>query len=131
MSSDPIPPGNSPPSTKTGSGRRKPGKRRGRPKGSRNVKTIVQAIAREKHTVREGDETIQLTTVELVFRLLLAQAMKGNIQAEKRLDRFLGRQRSSSENLAYFIVPEPLSPDEFERRMKIYNSLRKNPMDDD
>jgi hypothetical protein len=131
MSSDPIPPGNSPPSTKTGSGRRKPGKRRGRPKGSRNVKTIVQAIAREKHTVREGDETIQLTTVELVFRLLLAEAMKGNIQAEKRLDRFLGRQRSSSENLAYFIVPEPLSPDEFERRMKIYNSLRKNPMDDD
>jgi hypothetical protein len=131
MSSDPIPPGNSPPSTKTGSGRRKRGKRRGRPKGSRNVKTIVQAIAREKHTVREGDETIQLTTVELVFRLLLAQAMKGNIQAEKRLDRFLGRQRSSSENLAYFIVPEPLSPDEFERRMKIYNSFRKNPMDDD
>jgi Family of unknown function (DUF5681) len=131
MSSDPIPPGNSPPSTKTGSGRRKPGKRRGRPKGSRNVKTIVQAIAREKHTVREGDETIQLTTVELVFRLLLAQAMKGNIQAEKRLDRLQERQRSSSENLAYFIVPEPLSPDEFERRTKIRNSLRTNPMDDD
>jgi hypothetical protein len=131
MSSDPIPPGNSPPSTKTGSGRRKRGKRRGRPKGSRNVKTIVQAIAREKHTVREGDETIQLTTVELVFRLLLAQAMKGNIQAEKRLDRFLGRQRPPTEGRALLIVPEALSPDEFERRMKIYNSFRKNPMDDD
>jgi Family of unknown function (DUF5681) len=131
MSSDPIPPGNSPPSTKTGSGRRKPGKRRGRPKGSRNAKTIVQAIAREKHTVREGDETIQLTTVELVLRLFLAEAMKGNIQAEKRLDRLQERQRPPAGSRALLIVTEALSIDEIERRTKIRNSLRKNPMDDD
>ncbi len=91
------------------------------------MKTVVQAIARERHTVREGDETIQLATVELVFRLLLAEAMKGNIQAEKWLDCFLERQRPPTDDRALLIVPEALSLEEIERQMKIRNSLSKPP----
>ena len=102
-------------------------KRRGRPKGTKNVKTIVRSIAQERHKVKEGDQTRRLTTVELLFRLVMAEAMKGDLRAEKWLDRFLARQNPPSENLGYILVPEPCSKEELLKRMHIRNALRKQP----
>ena len=83
--------GGSPP-TEHQFGTNKPGNRRGRPKGSKNVTTIVSNIAQEKHRIREGDETIELTTVALLFRVLAIKAMNGDTRADRFIDRFLDRQ---------------------------------------
>jgi len=93
MSNRKKPPvGRGSPPTEHQFGANKPGNRRGRPKGSKNIRTIVRNIAQEKHSIKEGEETIELTTVELLFRMLAIKAMNGDIRADKFVDRFLDRQ---------------------------------------
>jgi hypothetical protein len=110
------------------SGAKKPAKRRGRPKGAKNVKTILRALAHEKHTIREADETLTLTTVDLLFRMLAIKAMQGDIQANKFMDRFLERQSPPSDNAGYLVVPEDMSLEEFAVRADKLNSLAKPPV---
>ena len=115
-------------SRKPQSGAPKPANRRGRPKGSKNVKTILRALAHEKHTIREGDQTLTLTTVDLLFRMLAIKAMQGDIQANKFMDRFLDRQSPPSDNAGYLVVPEVMSLEEFAVRAHKLNSLAQPPV---
>ena len=107
---------------------KKPAKRRGRPKGAKNVKTILRALAHEKHTIREADETLTLTTVDLLFRMLAIKAMQGDIQANKFMDRFLERQSPPSNNAGYLVVPEDMSLEEFAVRADKLNRLAQPPV---
>ena len=128
MSNDKKPPvgRGSPPSEHQFSAN-KSGNRRGRPKGSQNVKTIVRKIAQEKHSIRDGDETIELTTVELLFRMLAIKAMNGDIRADKHIDRFLDRQSPPSGGGGYLVVPDTMSDEEWAEREQKLNTLRKSP----
>ena len=110
------------------SGAQKPAKRRGRPKGSKNVTTILRTVAHEKHTIREGDQTLTLTTVDLLFRMLAIKAMQGDIQANKCMDRFLERQSPPSDDVGYLVVSEVMSLEEFAVREDKLNSLAKPPV---
>ena len=94
----------------------------------KNVKTILRALAHEKHTIREGDQTRTLTTVDLLFRMLAIKAMQGDIQANKFMDRFLDRQSPPSDNAGYLVVPEEMSLEEFAVRAHKLNSLAKPPV---
>ena len=57
------------------------GNTRGRPRGSRNVKTIVQEFARERHNVKEGGRRRSVTTLELLLRLLIGMSLTGDVRA--------------------------------------------------
>jgi len=109
-------------------GANKPGNRRGRPKGSKNVKTIVSNIAQEKHSIKEGEATIELTTVELLFRMLAVKAMNGDIRADKFIDRFLDRQSPPSGGGGYLLAPEMPSEEEWVDRAEKLNSLLESPL---
>lgn len=57
------------------------GNTRGRPKGTRNLKTDLMAELAESITVREGDRRFKLSKQRVVVKALLAKAMKGDARA--------------------------------------------------
>jgi hypothetical protein len=102
------------------------GNPRGRPKGSKNVKTIVRKFALEKHKVKEGGKTLHLTTVELLLRILFSKAMDGNVQAARMVDRLCGQYTSiASEDVGYILLPEVFSEAEAIREGNIANKYAR------
>lgn len=122
------PVGRGAPPSKHKFGADKPGNRRGRPKGSKNVKTILRDIAQEKHTIWEGDRYVTLTTVDLLLHVVKIKAMNGDIQADKLIDRYLDRQTPPSDIGGCLVVPEPMSVVEFAKRLDKENSLATPPV---
>ena len=103
------------------------GNPRGRPRGSRNVKTIVQEFARERHKVKEGGRRRSVTTLELLLRLLIGMSLTGDVRASKLLDRLRDQYDPVMKDLEYLVVPEDLSAKEWVRREKIRNEFKRRP----
>src|SRR5271157_5852122 len=60
------------------------GNPRGRPKGARNLRTVVAAAAREVVEIRENDRPQRITKLEAAVKQLVNRAAKG----EERATRF-------------------------------------------
>jgi hypothetical protein len=103
------------------------GNPRGRPRGSRNVKTIVQEFARERHKVKEGGRRRSVTTLELLLRLLVGMSLNGDVRASKLLDRLRDQYDPNTEKLGYLVVPEGLPAEDWIRREQIRNEFRRPP----
>ncbi len=103
------------------------GNPRGRPPSSRNVKTIVQEFARERHKVKEGGRRRSVTTLELLLRLLVGMSLNGDVRASKLLDRLRDQYDPNTKDLEYLVVPEDLSAEEWVRRQKIRNEFKRRP----
>jgi hypothetical protein len=102
--------------------------RRGRAKGTRNIKTIVHEIASERHAVQEQGRLVRLTTVELLIRKLNGMAMSGNVRAAKYLDRLRGPIESPlGQGGGLLVVPEAQPPAEWIRQQHALNMLRTRP----
>ena len=54
------------------------GNPRGRPKGAKNLKTILEAELSETIVVREGERQKKISKLEGVVKALLAKALKGD-----------------------------------------------------
>ncbi len=70
------------------SSRYKPGEsgyKKGRPKGSKNVKTIFKEVFFKKEKIRINGETVKLTAMELMLRQMMSSACKGNLKAIKEV----------------------------------------------
>jgi hypothetical protein len=61
----------------------KSGNPRGRPKGSRPIGSIIQGVFHKKITVTENGKTRRISTLEVVFRRLSNDAMRGDPGAIK------------------------------------------------
>lgn len=95
-------------------GRFKPGQSgnpKGRPKHSRNLRTLFEEVLKETLTIREGDRTRTLTKGEAVVRTVVNGALR---KEPKALQAFLALGRATG-----FISDEPeaatppeLSPDD-------------------
>ena len=118
--------GNSEPPYRIGYGhpplhtRIKPGERRnprGRPKGTRNYKTILQEIAYETHTITEDGKSRRVSTIELVLMSLKNLAMNRNVRAFRLMQDFEQRYqtREIPHQGGYLILPEPLTYEEYIR----------------
>lgn len=94
----------------------KPGNRRGRPKGSRNIKTIVQEFAQEKHKLKVDGRARRLATVDLLLLKLCAKAMDGDVQAAKHVERLRDFYTPVLTRCGYLIVPGQVSVEEWVRR---------------
>lgn len=57
------------------------GNKKGRPKGSKNVYTLLNEILSQTIPVREGDKTIKISKKVAMLMQLTNEAIKGNIKA--------------------------------------------------
>lgn len=82
--------------------------KRGRPKGSKNRKTIVREIVCERHRVTENGRKVTRTTAELLLQRLRMQAFAGDRRARKYYYELLerhGEQKNSDVRRGFLFVP--------------------------
>jgi Family of unknown function (DUF5681) len=61
------------------------GNPRGRRKGQRNVRTVVEETLNQRITIREGDRTRSLTKLDGVVLTMVSGALKGDAKAQASL----------------------------------------------
>ena len=93
----------------------KPGKSgnpRGRPRGSKGMKAIVQSIAREQITIKEDGVTRSISTAELLLRVIQRKALSGDLRAKQLIDGVrekYGQAEAGGGSYGCLVVPEPVS----------------------
>lgn len=63
-----------------------------RPHGAKNRKTIVTAVAAERHPVIEQGKKKKRTTLEMVLLMMRNKALEGDLPSLKFLEKFEARQ---------------------------------------
>ena len=86
---------------------KKCGNSKGRPRGSKNRKTIVKEVASEMHSVTENGKRRRLSTLDLVLLRLRNMALEGNnvraFNEFHRLDKAY-RPQVAGEPLGYIVL---------------------------
>lgn len=57
----------------------------GRPKGSANLKTLLEQVLKEQISLREGNVTKKITKAEAIMRSLIIGALKGDTRSQMTL----------------------------------------------
>ena len=93
------------------------GNRRGRPRGSKNRKTIVREIANEMHAVTEDGLQGRRSTLELMLLALRNRAAEGNVRAFRAYMKYLVKYepQDTHPNAGYLVVPAAMTVDEYIR----------------
>ncbi len=91
------------------------GNEKGRPRGSKNRKSIVREIANEMHTVMEDGQRRRRSTLELMLLALRNRAAEGNVRAFRAYRKYLAKyeQQETNSKLGYLVVPAPMTTEEF------------------
>lgn len=87
-----------------GHGRFKPGQSgnpKGRPKGTRNVRSVVEGMLNQRVTVREGDRTRLLSKLEGVVLTMVNKALQGDVKTQAALFQLIRSVGMTEE------MPEP------------------------
>ncbi len=98
------------------------GNPRGRPKGTKNLKTDLMEELGEKIVIREGDQSRRVSKQRAVVKTLVARTLKGDARAATLLTSMMMRLLETGEGAP--TVVEPLLDDErdilgaFEERVK-------------
>lgn len=103
-------------------------RRRGRPRGGRNLATIVREIAGELVPVRDGGKAHRLPIWQAVIKRLQLKAMRGDIKADRGVDKL--RAVLSPElhpEAGLLVVPGMMETREWIRREEIANRFRQPP----
>jgi hypothetical protein len=90
------------------------GNPKGRPRGSKNRKTIIRKIANEMHTVTENDRRRRLPTLELMVLALRNKAATGDVPAFRAYNKFLVKYepQESSSKRGYLVVGPTMTQEE-------------------
>lgn len=103
-----------------------PKRKRGRPRGARNKKTIVRAVALEKQAVLIGDQVVVMNTVQYVLHALRVLMMKGNLPALHALES-LAVRLGASEGHGVLIAPAEIAEAAWIAHEEAKNNERKPP----
>ena len=109
---------------------KKSGNLKGRPKGSKNRKTIVKAVANEMHTLIEDGKRRRRSTLDLVLLRLRNMALKeGNDRAFEELHRLIKayQPQEAGDRLGCLVVPAEMTPEEWVAEQMELNKHRKPP----
>ena len=129
------------PNASDGTGYRKPPVKRrfkdsgnpaGRPKGAKNRKTIVRAVANEMHVVLENGVRRRRSTLELVLLRLRNMALEANnTRAFDELHRLMKKLEPEvvDDGAGYMIAPAEMTPEEWIAEQEELNKTRKPPPD--
>ena len=74
------------------------GNPKGRPKGSKNLKTILKEVINEKVPVREDGKTRKITKLEAIIKQVVNKASTGDPRAIKQLMEFIREYLSEEQN---------------------------------
>jgi hypothetical protein len=88
------------------------GNPRGRPKGTKNLKTDLMEELGEKILIREGDHPRQVSKQRALVKALLTRALKGDVRAANLLLSMMMRLFDTGEGAPDEV--EDLRPDELE-----------------
>lgn len=88
------------------------GNPRGRPRGTKNLKTDLMEELGEKIVVREGEETRRVSKQRAVVKTLVAKTLKGDARAGRLLTGLMMRLLDTGEDAPGDV--EPLHDDELE-----------------
>ncbi len=99
------------------------GNRRGRPRGSKNRKTIVTKIANEMHAVTEDGRRRRRSTLELMLLALRNLTAEGNVRAFRAYRKYLAKfePQDTHSKLGVLVVPAPMTDEEFVRHAEKRN----------
>jgi hypothetical protein len=91
------------------------GNPRGRPRGAKARRTIVEDLARELHWVTEDGHQRQRTTLELIILRLRAKALSGDLRAIEAFRGILDRYdpQETTGGGAVLVVPVPMTAEEW------------------
>ena len=105
------------------------GASKGRPKGSKNRKTIVKEVAKEVHVVRENGKRRKLSTLKLVLFSLRNMALEDKkVQAFEEFHRLIkAYQPQATTDVGYLVVPAEMTPEEWMADQTEKNKHRKRP----
>lgn len=101
--------------------------RDGRPKGSKNRRTMVRDVAQEVHSIPKDGKTVRRTTVELVAMVVRDQAASGNANAIRDLEKLYQMFGRPSEPVASggLTLPYPKPLDVWAKELIEYTELTK------
>ncbi len=107
------------------------GNRRGRPRGSKNRKTIVREIANEMHTVTEDGRRRQRSTLELILLTLRNLMAEGNVRAFRAYNKTLAKYepQNTRRKYGYLVVPAPVSLEDSEFEIVYEDADADTPFD--
>ena len=109
---------------------KKSGNSKGRPKGAKNRKTIVKAVANEMHTVAENGKRRRRTTLDLVLLRLRNMALEDkNVRAFEELHRLIKayQPQETNDRVGYLVVPAEMTREEWVAEQMEKNKHRKRP----
>ncbi len=109
---------------------KKSGNLKGRPKGSKNRKTIVKAVANEMHTVLENGKRRRRSTLELVLLRLRNMVLEDkNVRAFEELHRLTKayQPQEAGDGLGCLVAPAEMTPEEWVAEQEELNKHRKPP----
>lgn len=89
----------------------KSGNPRGRPKGAKGKRQIVEKVLLERHDVVEHGRKVQYTTLELILIMLRDKSFEGNTPAFKELEKIAAKYvpQLPARRAGYLGVPRRLS----------------------
>ncbi len=109
---------------------KKCGNSEGRPKGSKNRKTIVKEVANEMHSVTVAGKRRRLSTIELVLLRLRNMALEdNNARAFAEFHRLIKayQPQEADGGLGYLVVRAIMSEEEWDAEQEELNKHRKRP----
>ena len=109
---------------------KKSGNSKGRPKGAKNRKTIVKAVANEMHTLIEDGKHRRRSTLALVLLRLRNLALEGkNVRAFEEFHRLAKayQPQATNDDAGYLVVPAEMTQEEWVARQEELNKHRKPP----
>ena len=91
------------------------GNRRGRPRGSKNRKTIMREIAPEMHAVTEDGQRRRRSTLALMLLALRNRAADGNVRALRAYTKYLAKYepQEADPNVGVLVAPAELTFEEY------------------
>ena len=90
------------------------GNRKGRPRGSKNRKSIVRTIMYELHTVIEDGRRRRRSTIELMLIALRNRMAEGDPRAIRAYMKILAKYepQASDSKVGYMVAPAPITKEE-------------------
>ncbi len=109
---------------------KKSGNSKGRPKGAKNRKTIVKAVANEMHTLIEDGKRRRRSTLDLVLLRLRNMVLEDkNDRAFEELHRLIKayQPQATNDDAGCLVVPAEMTQEEWVARQEELNKHRKPP----
>ena len=109
---------------------KKSGNSKGRPKGAKNRKTIVKAVANEMHTLIEDGKRRRRSTLDLVLLRLRNMVLEDkNDRAFEELHRLIKayQPQATNDDAGCLVVPAEMTQEEWIAEQMEKNKRRKRP----